>query len=311
MKTNTSIIVVIGLMTIIGLMFQGCEIENNNYAPVASFTVSPYSGTTQTVFVFDASASADVEDPTTQLLIRWDFNGDGVWDTDWIIDKSYGIQFIDESTYVAKLEVKDTQGATGQTTETIAVSNSGGGGGTITDTRDGQIYTTEVIGSQTWLSENLNYPATGSLCYEDDPANCEIYGRLYNWELALNICPTGWHLPNDNEWKQLEMYLGMSQSEVDDVDWRGTDEGKKMKATAGWWEDGNGSNISNFSGLPGGSQNAFDHYQGKTVESTWWSSTSFNIEGASGRRLSYDNDGVYRFESFFKTVSASVRCVKD
>ena len=312
MKTNNNnIIVVIGLIAIISLMFQGCEIEDDNFPPTASFTVSPYSGTTETVFVFDATTSTDIEDPIDDLQIRWDFNGDGVWDTDWIFEKYYNIQFIDESNYIAKLEVKDSKGATGQTTESIAVSNGGGGGDTFTDPRDQQIYATVLIGNQTWFSENLNYTATGSWCYEDDPAYCETYGRLYNWEMALNVCPTGWHLPGDDEWKQLEMYLGMSQSDADDIDWRGTDEGKKMKAISAWFEDGNGSNISGFSGLPGGSRNAFDHYQGKTAEGVWWSATALNAEAAIGRMLSYEEDEVYRFDSFFKTVGVSVRCVKD
>ena len=64
-------------------------------------------------------------------------------------------------------------------------------------------------------------------------------GRLYLWQTALIACPTGWHLPGDEEWKTLEMYLGMSQSEADDISWRGTDEGTKLKSTSGWHQNGN------------------------------------------------------------------------
>ena len=302
---------VIGLMTILSVLFQGCATENDNFPPTASFTVSAYSGNTETIFVFDATGSSDIEDPTEDLLVRWDFNGDGVWDTDWIFEKYYSIQFLDEMTYTVKLEVKDTQGATDQTTQNIEVNNGGGGETSFKDPRDNQTYAIKQIGDQTWFTENLNYPSNGSWCYDDDPANCETYGRLYDWETAKTACPTGWHLPSDQEWKQLEMYLGMSQGEADADDWRGTDEGKKMKAASGWADDGNGSNSSGFSGLPGGSRNAFGSYHDKGGEGVWWSSASFSAEAAMGRMLSYEYDEVYRFESFFKTVGASVRCVKD
>jgi uncharacterized protein (TIGR02145 family) len=311
MKTNMSIIFVFGVIAGIAMLFQGCAIENDNFPPTASFIVSPFSGNLETIFVFDATGSSDIEDPIDNLQVRWDFNGDGVWDTDWIYEKYYNIQFLDEMTYTAILEVKDKQGQTDQTTQNIVVSNSGGGSGSMTDPRDNQSYTTVVIGLQTWFAENLNYPSAGSWCYDDDPANCDTYGRLYNWEIAKTACPTGWHLPGDAEWKQLEMYLGMSQNEADTDDWRGTDEGKKMKATYGWANDGNGSNSSGFSGLPGGSRNAFGSYHDKGGEGVWWSSTAYSEEAAMGRMLGYENDEVYRFDSFFKTVGASVRCVKD
>ncbi len=70
-------------------------------------------------------------------------------------------------------------------------------------------------------------------CYNDVPANCETYGGLYQWDEIMQytttpgvqgICPSGWHLPTGEEWKQMEMALGMSQSEADLYNWRGTDE---------------------------------------------------------------------------------------
>jgi len=97
---------------------------SGNTPPAALFTVTPSSGTTSTNFTFDASGSTDPEDPTSELQVRWDFDGDGSWDTDWNTDKTENHQYSSEDTYTAKLEVKDTEGLTDQYTKSITVSNS-------------------------------------------------------------------------------------------------------------------------------------------------------------------------------------------
>jgi hypothetical protein len=92
-------------------------------------------------------------------------------------------------------------------------------------------YAVVTIGDQTWMAENLNYETSDSWGFFNNGSNCDVYGRLYTWDAAMSACPSGWHLPSDNEWKTLEMFLGMSQSEADDTGWRGSDEGGKLKET--------------------------------------------------------------------------------
>jgi len=121
------------------------------------------------------------------------------------------------------------------------------------DFRDGKKYDTVLIGKQVWTAENLDYAAYGCY-YDNDPANGAVFGRLYTWEEACNVCPDGWHLPSDEEWKEMEIYLGMNESEADSLDWRGTDEGKMLKSRGRWHFEGNGNNASGFNAKPAGSE---------------------------------------------------------
>ena len=213
---------------------------------------------------------------------------------------------------------------------------------------DGNIYKTIKIGTQIWMAENLkttrysdgsqisnvtgddNWVAlqTGAYrWYENDTVTFKnIYGALYNWHTVNTgkLCPTGWHVPNDQEWKQLEMTLGMTQTEADNfgefpgIDARGTDQGNKMKSTRGWnsWGgiNGNGTNTSGFSALPGGEVGwsgvyggAINCYFGCVGDCTsWWTS---EVEGAARCVASYCSGvirGVYPGICGF-----SVRCLKD
>ena len=158
--------------------------------------------------------------------------------------------------------------------------------GQFTDNRDGKTYKTVNIGTQIWMAENLNYETSdGSWFYDSIPYNASTYGRLYNWETANNACPSGWHLPSDDEWKQLEMTIGMSQSDADDINWRGTDEGTKLKAVSGWSRNGNGTDEYGFTALPGGYLSSSNDFRFKNNVASFWSSTT-SIKYAIFRELS-------------------------
>ncbi len=282
-----------------------------NTPPTALFSVSPLSGTTSTNFAFDASGSTDIDDPTSQLQVRWDFDGDGSWDTEWSVEKTENHQFGIENTYVVKLEVKDTQGLTGQYTNSVTVNN--GGPGTFTDPRDGKTYATIGIGGQIWFAENLNYVTANSWTYNNELGNGDVYGRLYTWDAAYIACPDGWHLPSDAEWKTLEMALGMTQNEADATDWRGTNEGQEMKeaGTTHWAPPNTGAtNNFGFTALPGGVRYNDETFSRLTYWSYWWSSSEYSDIHAWYRSLRSDYDQVNR-SGYDKTSGFSVRCVKD
>jgi len=136
--------------------------------------------------------------------------------------------------------------------------------------------------------------------YNNDPANGAKYGKLYNW-YAVNdsrgLAPEGWHVPSDAEWTILTDYLG-------------SDAGTKMKSKTGWNENGNGTNSSGFSGLPGGTRNYNGTFYTIGYDGYWWSSSETNTDDAWSRLLSYNLGNVNRNASP-KESGFSVRCLRD
>jgi uncharacterized protein (TIGR02145 family) len=197
----------------------------------------------------------------------------------------------------------------GSTSDEISVIIIDGIIGLFLDPRDGQEYKIVEIGDQTWFAENLNYETPNSAWYDNSFGNGTLYGRLYTWDDAISACPTGWHLPSDDEWKTLEMYLGMSLNEANQVGNRGTDEGAKLKSTDGWIPY-NGTNSSRFSGLPGGVRVNETLFQYKGEIGYWWTATENTDELAWGRLISGDYDIVWRGYGN-KNYGYSVRCIKD
>lgn len=179
------------------------------------------------------------------------------------------------------------------------------------DLRDGRAYKTIKMGSQWWMAENLNYIiSNGSVCYNLNSDICEKFGRLYDWEAAVLACPPGWHLPSDDEWKDLEESLGMHEDAADAYGLRGIDEGQKLKTTAEWINNGNGTNESGFSALPSGQRGFIADFTSLGESASFWTSSYFSDWESWSRELYYDKNGIYR-TNYHHKLAFSVRCVKN
>jgi len=201
---------------------------------------------------------------------------------------------------------------------------------------EGQVYNTIQIFSQCWLKENLNVgtmiPGSQNqsnngiiekYCYYNEPDSCTKYGGLYQWwemmqyttqQGVRGICPPGWHLPTDEEWKVLEgavdSQYGIGDNTWDANGWRGNDAGTSLKTISGWYENGNGTDLYGFSGLPGGLRFIHGIFAGVGFAVLWWSSTEYDGGDGWGRELQSENPNVYRGNGS-KDFGVSVRCLRD
>jgi uncharacterized protein (TIGR02145 family) len=206
----------------------------------------------------------------------------------------------------------------------------------IIDTRDGKSYSTVLIGIQCWLAQNLNVGVKingiseqtdngiiEKYCYNNDEANCNTYGGLYQWAEMVQylngatnttswspfpagnvqgICPAGWHIPTDAEWSALTTFLG-GESVA----------GGKLKETdtTHWYFPNTGAtNESGFTAVPGG----YRHYNGTFLRigynGYWWSSSDYDSSNAWYRRTRYNTSDVFSY-IYNKYTGDSVRCLKD
>ncbi|MFH0756351.1 MAG: fibrobacter succinogenes major paralogous domain-containing protein [Bacteroidota bacterium] len=167
-------------------------------------------------------------------------------------------------------------------------------------------------------------------CYYNDDAGSQ-YGALYTYGAVINgippignemvqgVCPDDWHMPSDDEWKELEIYLGMSQSEADKSSCRGTDQGSQLASNAELWNSGNLENSANFDitgfkALPGGDR---FHNTGESGDmgytGLWWTSTEIDDIRSYVRAVYFNYTSIcrYDFGGSNKSNGYSVRCVKD
>ena len=207
--------------------------------------------------------------------------------------------------------------------------------GTLTDERDGKTYKTVVIGSQTWMAENLNYSDSTNYpsmkgrnwCYENKLDSCSKYGRLYTWSAAMDsvgtfstngkgcgngktcsttypvrgICPEGWHLPSKTEYATLITTVGGSSTA-----------GKMLKATNGWNSNGNGTDAFGFSVLPAGRYSGGSFFNAGEVARFWSMIGVYDSAHSYADILNLSDSG--EDASLFtdrRKNAFSVRCLRD
>lgn len=219
---------------------------------------------------------------------------------------------------------------------TFQFSTNGPCTGLPTVQYEGKVYNTLQVYSQCWLRENLNVGTmiSGSEeqtnngiiekhCLQDSEDSCTKYGGYYQWDEMMNythqpgakgICPTGWHVPDDEDWKILEgavdSQFHIGSPEWDGISYRGFDAGNNLKSTTGWYANGNGSDAFGFNGFPCGYTFPSSPYFWKTGrEAYWWTSTEIN-EYAWNRLISYDHDKIHRL-NFYKFYGFNIRCLKN
>jgi len=222
--------------------------------------------------------------------------------------------------------------------------------GSVSDV-DGNSYGTIEIGTQVWMAENLkvshypdgepitqisdegewnamNFDAQAYCWYNNLTEYSDTSGALYTWAAAMNgelssenipsgvqgVCPDGWHIPSDAEWKVLEMFLGMSQTETDNYDWRGSDEGAQLKEPgfSNWaYPNAGGSNSSGFTTVPGGFRSAKGEFWSIDQSAAFWTSTAEEgTDKAWYRTFNFDKEQVYRQYNNMR-LGFSVRCIQN
>jgi uncharacterized protein (TIGR02145 family) len=191
---------------------------------------------------------------------------------------------------------------------------------------DGNVYQVVELGSQVWMAENLrcskysngnsipfvlsveDWKALESEAYcmfNNDEDMGEEYGYLYNWFAVSeerNICPTGWHVPDYEEWSELILFLG------------GLPEaGGAMKdtGTLHWENNTDATNLSGLTMLPGGYRSYFNGaYNSMGIYGAWWANSEIDRKLAWGIALRYYNAYAYKYH-YEKNTALSIRCIKD
>ena len=349
MKIKTTLILFAALLFSSLMIIQlGCKKdENNDDGGGATVTTATITNITQTTATSGGNVSDNGGYTVTARGICWSTNENPTLNDDYTTDGSGTGVFISEITglslntsYYVRAYATNSEGTAYGNQETF-ITQSGGGGGEPcpeipTVTYEGQIYNTVLIGDQCWLKENLNVGTMiyGTVemtnngviekyCYDNDPVNCEIYGGLYQWNEIMRyttiqgvqgICPAGWHIPTDDEWKILEGTVDSQYPVGDPIwninDWRGFDAGLNLKSTGGWTGTGNGSGLYGYEAHPGGYRRTIGNFSYLTLKAYFWSSSEYNSSLTWGLHLLYDYDEVYR-QGYNKDYGRSVRCLHD
>jgi uncharacterized protein (TIGR02145 family) len=292
-------------------------------------------------------ANVEWDDTTHFLKVEIDLDGGNSYEfvgVSQLLSVPYAVQ----AKYVEEIPELEALQATIEDLENVIYSS----GIYQLEDIDGNTYEVGKFGDQVWMTENLrvthyadgteiphlegnaNWSSLASddvsraYCwYSDDSTNYASYGALYTYAAAINgnntgdnvqgVCPDGWHLPSDEEWKELEMFFGMSQVDADDEDWnRGEMEhiGSKMAGEISMWNDdlliqSPEFGSSGFNSRPTGYRyNGNFWYFGNTAQ--YWTSSMYNSLESWRRVSTADRTGVARVTST-KSTASSVRCIKN
>lgn len=295
MNSRLSKFILLVIMALLGLT---CDRDNEN-PETDPLVLKLYITDTSLPGMADGSINLEISGGMSPYTILWS-TGDTTEDIDHLLPGTYSVL------------VKDNLDETASDTAVV-------GAGELPEDFDGNTYTTVQIGIQQWMVENLMVTHTPdgdtivSYCYDDDTSYARTFGRLYTWDVAMNgsvdesaqgICPDGWHIPSDDEWKKLEMHLGMTQSEADmENTWRGKGVGTKL---------GPGG-TSGYEALYAGRRSPDGYFTFLTEYEYIWTSTE-NLKDTNyawRRCLSKYADDVGRWNTFPKTWAFSVRCIKN
>lgn len=198
----------------------------------------------------------------------------------------------------------------------------------------GHVYRCVQIDNQCWFAENLRAKSyangdaiPGNLShfdwlktksgaqaiYDQDADHLETFGCLYNWFAVADprgLCPNGWHVPSDEEWMALEMFLGMGESDAESTGWRGTDEGTQMKSSTSDTPSWDGTNSTGFSGLPGGFRDRFGYFLKQGEGGYFWSAAANGPPQVWFRQLISSSNYIHRL-IYNTNTGFSVRCIRD
>ncbi|MBK9579120.1 MAG: hypothetical protein IPO40_18790 [Fibrobacteres bacterium] len=163
------------------------------------------------------------------------------------------------------------------------------------DDRDSVVYPTVKVQQQTWMAKNLVVSTKDSWCYGGSSSMCARFGRLYTWEAARKACPSGWHLPSDQEWSILENSLGDSSE---------PDKGKCLKATS--W---GGLDEVKFRAMAAGFRQANGNFANLNTSAYFWTASDTGPQAWS-RHLGTNTPANIRF-AHSKNAAMSVRCIQD
>jgi len=299
------------------------QVFHQNRPPNPELITSTQLGNLTTNFFLDAGSTADPEDLTSTLKVRWDFEADNHWDTEYQIRKTIYHQYNNPGIYRILVEAMDTEGLSDTTSVFVEVTAGTNETGLVIDRRCNttEFYPTVKIGSQWWMAKNMSYDPGRfsdkidtllSACYNNDDSNCKQTGGLYSIyyaslmnlsDGAVGICPYGWHIPTKREWETLIASLNSSSPSEElqvggSTDFNAFFPGYATRTFIGmvngkrqykWDFAAKGSMAYFWSSTPLKGDNALSHWAATLIKDNRQVSTGYS-----------DNDNFY-----------SVRCIKD